>query len=157
MIIGVISDSHGDFAAIEKAAAAVGAADLWVHAGDCSEDGDHLRKLTSAPVISVKGNCDCSSDAKIDEFFEAGGKSFWLTHGHRHRVKLGISELKWWGRQYQVDVIIYGHSHIPQINKDDGILIFNPGSAAYPLHSKRPTCGVIVVNDHSLEAEIIEF
>jgi len=156
MIIGVVSDTHGDYAAIERAAAAVGLADLWLHAGDCSEDGRILGKITGMPVISVKGNCDGSADAKVDEFFEAGGKAFWLTHGHRHHVKLGTSELKWWGRQYQVDVIIYGHSHIPEITNDEDLLVVNPGSAAYPQKSEHPTCAVITINDNYFQAKIIE-
>lgn len=156
MRIGVISDTHGDCSAVEKAAAAVGPADLWLHAGDCSQDGEFLRDLTGVPVIAAKGNCDGSGDAKVDEFFEVAGKAFWLTHGHRYRVKQGLSELKWWGRQYQVDVVVYGHSHISDIVRDENLLIFNPGSAAYPQQSRWPTCGVIVINDNCVEARIIE-
>jgi predicted phosphodiesterase len=55
-----------------------------------------------------------------------GGRKIWLTHGHRYHAKERVGELLWWGRQYGVDAVVYGHSHIPDRTWQDGILLFNP-------------------------------
>jgi len=58
MNIGVISDTHGDAAAIRRVVAAVGPVDMWLHAGDYSKDANILAALTGLPVTAVAGNCD---------------------------------------------------------------------------------------------------
>ncbi|MCX7781764.1 MAG: YfcE family phosphodiesterase, partial [Negativicutes bacterium] len=94
---------------------------------------------------AVAGNCDGATTAKIDEFIEAQGKRIWLTHGHRYQVKDRLKELVWWSRQFGADIVIYGHSHRPEIKWEEGILIFNPGSAAYPRQAKIPTLGLLEI------------
>ncbi|NLC44956.1 MAG: metallophosphoesterase family protein, partial [Clostridiales bacterium] len=52
-----------------------------------------------------------------------------------------------------VDVIIYGHSHIPKEEKLDGVLYFNPGSAG-PKRFRLPVClGKIKIIDGELVTE----
>lgn len=147
MRIGVISDTHGNIPAIRRAIAAVGPVDMWLHAGDFSQDANALAEFTGIPVVAVAGNCDGATDAKIDEFIEAGSKRIWLTHGHRYEVKKRIHELVWWSKQFGADIVVYGHSHWPEIRVEDGIVIFNPGSAAYPRQAKIPTVGLLEIND----------
>ena len=36
--IGVVSDTHGDFQALEQVLDQAGEVDLWLHAGDYSQD-----------------------------------------------------------------------------------------------------------------------
>lgn len=156
MRIGVLSDSHGSQAAIRRAVAAAGSVAMWLHAGDYSQDARRLADLTGLPVTAVAGNCDGVTDAKIDEFIEVGGRKIWLTHGHRYHAKERSGELLWWGRQYGVDVVVYGHSHIPDISLQDGILLFNPGGAVHPRGGHPPSCGVLVIAGGEVAAEIIE-
>lgn len=156
MRIGVLSDSHGSQTAITRAVAAAGPVDMWLHAGDYSQDARRLADLTGLPVTAVAGNCDGVTAAKIDEFIEAGGRKIWLTHGHRYHAKERCGELLWWGRQYGVDVVIYGHSHVPDISLHDGVLLFNPGGAVHPRCGHPPSCGVLVIAGGKIEAEIIE-
>ena len=156
MRIGVISDTHGDRASIKQAVKVVPNADIWLHAGDYSQDAAYLASLVAVPVFAAKGNCDGQTSAKIDEFVEAAGKKIWLTHGHRYSVKQGAGDLIEWGRQYEVDIIIYGHTHIPDQLWYEGLLIFNPGSAAEPRVGSG-TCGVIeITNDGKIRDRIIE-
>jgi len=156
MRIGVISDTHGDRASINQAVKVVPNADLWLHAGDYSQDAVYLAGLVTVPVFAAKGNCDGQTSAKVDEFIEVAGKKIWLTHGHRYSVKQGAGDLIEWGRQYEVDIIIYGHTHIPDQLWHEGLLIFNPGSAAEP-RAGFGTCGVIeIANDGKIKGQIIE-
>ncbi len=156
MRIGVISDSHGSMAALRKAAAAAGPVEMWLHAGDYSQDAPRLAALTGLAVTAVAGNCDGVTDAKIDEFVEVGGRKIWLTHGHRYHAKERAGELLWWGRQYGVDAVVYGHSHIPDRTWQDGILLFNPGGAVHPRGGFPASCGVLIVAGGDIRAEIIE-
>lgn len=142
MKIGVISDTHGDQAAIHQVVRLLTHVDMWLHAGDCSQDAECLRNLVTVPVIAARGNCDGHTTAKIDEFVEVHDRKIWLTHGHRYGVKQSTQDLVEWGKQYEVDVVIYGHTHIADNHWCEGILIFNPGSA-YGSHA---TCGVLDID-----------
>ncbi|WP_346355964.1 metallophosphoesterase [Azotosporobacter soli] len=156
MKIGVVSDSHGQRAALKVAAQALGEVDLWLHAGDCSQDASALAEVSIAPIIAVKGNCDGSVQTKADEFITLSGCRLWLTHGHRHGVKWNCDELVWWAKEYQVQGVIYGHSHLPDCHWEDGVLLLNPGSVALPRQG-RASCALLEVTDEGvLTARIIE-
>lgn len=155
MKIGVISDTHGNKASMNKAVTLAGTVDFWLHAGDYSSDADYLAEMTGLPVTAVAGNCDGLTDSKIDEFIAAGGKTIWLTHGHRYQAKARSSELAWWGRQYEADVIIYGHSHIADISWVDDILLFNPGSTYHPRGGGEKSFGILTIDGGRIDAEII--
>ncbi|MBP2626813.1 MAG: phosphodiesterase, family [Firmicutes bacterium] len=148
MRIGVISDTHGDQATIRQVVKMLSNVDMWLHAGDYSQDAECLRNLVTVPVISAKGNCDGNTTAKIDEFVEVGDHRIWLTHGHHYGVKKSTQELVRWGKQYEVNVVIYGHTHVPDNQWHEGILIFNPGSA-YGSHA---TYGILDIDD---EAQVV--
>lgn len=152
MRIGVVSDSHGDHQAIARVVAAAGRVDLWLHAGDCSQDAAWL---TGARVIAAAGNCDGRAAAKPDEFFEAAGKKIWLTHGHRYQVKQGSKELSWWGRHYAVDIVVFGHTHNPLIEAAPDLLLVNPGSVARPNSGAYPTYAIIEIVDEQASATIL--
>ena len=157
MRIGVISDTHGNIPAIRRAIVAVGPVDIWLHAGDFSQDANALAEFTGLPVTAVAGNCDKEATAKIDEFIEVAGKRIWLTHGHRYQVKERVKELVWWSRQFGADIVIYGHSHWPEIIEEAGILVLNPGSAAYPRQAKIPTAGLLeITGDGQVRSSLIQ-
>lgn len=157
MKIGVMSDTHGDQAAVRQGIKAAGPMDMWLHAGDYSQDASYLAKLVNVPVFAARGNCDGQATAKIDEFIEVAGKKIWITHGHRYGVKQGVSQLVEWGRHYEVDIVIYGHTHIPDSRWEENLLVFNPGSAAEP-RSGYGTCGILNI-DHEgkITGEILVF
>jgi hypothetical protein len=51
-------------------------------------------------------------------------------------------------REFQhVDLIIFGHSHIPLETKKNGVLLFNPGSYRRS-YSYRGTVGIIEIADN---------
>lgn len=151
MIVGIISDTHGSHSAIEQAVRALPDADCWLHVGDCSQDAQWLRQITHVPVYTARGNCDgYIADAKIDEYRELGGKRVWLTHGHHYDVKYGLRELVYWAEQYEADIVVFGHTHIPTIESSGGKYFVNPGSARYT-----KTCAKIVIENETVTAEIL--
>ena len=146
MKIGVISDTHGDRHSLEKAVSRMGVVDLWLHAGDLSQDGRILGELSGLPVVAVAGNCDGRTAAMPDEFAEFAGSRLWLTHGHHYQVRRGLAELQFWARRYEVQAVIYGHTHLPSIHWDQDLLLFNPGSASQPRGGFSASCGLLTVS-----------
>ena len=56
-----------------------------------------------------------------------------MTHGHTYHVKYGLSELKMSARSAKADILLYGHTHDPYTEYDDGLYIMNPGAVlGYP-------------------------
>ncbi len=153
MKLGIMSDSHGSIEAIKKAVRLAGEVDMWLHAGDCSKDIEHLGHTD---VIAVSGNCDGTTTCNSDEFIEREGVCIWLTHGHRYKVKNGVSELLWWANQYKADIVVYGHTHIPQNKFLNGVLLFNPGSVTYSVPGEKPTFGILEIGQGKIhKAKII--
>lgn len=155
MRVGVVSDTHGSEASVQKVIKAAGAIDLWLHAGDNSQDGELFSRLTGVPFFAAKGNCDGMTTAKIDEFVQIGSKKIWLTHGHRYGVKESQHELLWWAKDFEVHAVIYGHTHIPDCQWVDGVLLFNPGSVTYPRFGKG-TFGTLDIQGDKIEPYLIE-
>lgn len=151
MIIGIISDTHGSIEAVERAVRTIQDADCWLHAGDYSQDADSLRRIAGVPIYTARGNCDSyETDAKIDEYIALGSRQCWLTHGHHYDVKHSIRELVYWANQYEADIVVFGHTHIPMIEQQAGKYLINPGSARYG-----QTCAKLVLTSERIVAEIL--
>ncbi len=121
MQIGVISDTHGLLR--PEAVAALRGSDRILHAGDVGDPGilDRLREL--APVTAVRGNIDRETWAAAlpeTELVEVEGVSLYMLHD------LARLDLK--PEAAGIRVVIYGHTHQPEIEERNGVLYFNPGS-----------------------------
>jgi len=138
---------------IEKA----GTVDLWLHAGDYSYDADFIRKVTGLPVWTVAGNCDGRAKDKPHEVIELEGHRIWLTHGHRDRVKhWGSEALLAQSFNYGADIVVYGHTHRPDIFRSTGVLIVNPGSPSEPRSEPFGTFAVIEIQGTEVEATLVQ-
>jgi putative phosphoesterase len=119
--IGIISDTHGLLR--PEAERRLAGVDHIVHAGDIGrpEIVDALRKI--APVTAIRGNVDTGEWAREyadTELVRLAGKSIYILHDLK---TLHIDP------RADTDVIVSGHSHVPKIQRIDGILYLNPGSA----------------------------
>src|SRR5215210_8710932 len=101
-------------------------ADLILHAGDLM-DPALLDELSAyAPVLAVRGNLD-PPEAKLPDVveFEFGGVRIAMIHdsgpkkGRRNRMRRRFPEAR---------IVVFGHSHIPWREDEDGLLLLNPGS-----------------------------
>ena len=123
--------------------------DLIVHAGDFTETAvlEGLRALKE--MKAVCGNMD-STMIKMalprKELFVAAGKKIGLIHGWG--TPLGIAG-RVRGEFDDVDVIIFGHSHLSCNERIRGTLMFNPGRC-------RDSYGLLTIAA-SISAEIIRF
>lgn len=125
MVIGLISDTHGQVrASVHTALAGV---DTILHAGDVGGDDVLDELMLIAPVVAVRGNCDDPNDARLVGMIERrfDGVRVHVSHGH----ELGAPTPERLAEAYDADVIVYGHTHRQRLEVVDGRLIVNPGAA----------------------------
>lgn len=149
MILGVISDTHGLLR--PEAVEALRGSDRILHAGDIGDVAilDALAKV--ALVTAIRGNVDATPWARSlpkSEVIEAGDISIYMLHD------LGQLDLKPAAAGFRV--VIYGHSHQPKIEENNGVLFFNPGSAGPRRFSLPVSVGRLVIESGEVRAELIE-
>ena len=158
MKIGIISDSHDDLAAIARAVAFFNAEQVVqvLHAGDIvSPFTFELFRELRAPLGGVYGNND-GDRLLLRE--RSGG----ALHVQPHFVTLDdmrgviVHEpllVKSLAHSGDFDLVIYGHTHVPDVHREGTTLVVNPGKAAY-LNKGRAT--VAVLETLTREARIID-
>lgn len=129
MKVCVVSDSHGMTERIEQVIRRHPNMDLIIHAGDHADDAKAVLDFT---VKTVSGNCDHPASAATEELFELHGIRLLVTHGHKYRVKESLLPLLYRAKEAEADIVVFGHSHVPVIIEEEGILLLNPGSLSYP-------------------------
>jgi uncharacterized protein len=148
MRIGVISDTHGLLR--PEAAAALAGCSHILHAGDVGSDTllDALRAI--APVTAIRGNVDhggVCGKLPATETVELDGKMIHMIHAREdldlHPHSAGIA------------VVIFGHSHQPEISWANGVLYFNPGSAGPRRFTLPVTIGILECGPNTLTPSII--
>lgn len=155
MLIGVLSDTHGDLRRIEVCLSALSNVDCFLHAGDFYEDAQKIARVSGLKVIGVTGNCDYMVKGPSEEMIVLGGKRLYLTHGHIYRVKRDLRLLIQRSKALGADVTVFGHTHLPLLSKRDGILFLNPGSLHSPRRGYSPSCGLLEISKTTVKARII--
>ncbi len=129
MRIGVLSDTHIHLAEEipAKVVAAFSDVDLIIHAGDFVGSGVLEGLKIIGEVRAVHGNVDSITLRNMlpeKEIFTIEGRKIGITHGWGSPNGIQDRVL---GRLGEVDIIVYGHSHIARIEKIGNVLFFNPG------------------------------
>lgn len=132
----VFSDSHSGLSFMRRCCEALHP-DGILHLGDHYDDGEVIRDaFPQANIWMVPGNCDrYRAPIHAQEILTPiiGGVSFYLTHGHLHRVKSTLFALLRDARAAGAQVVLFGHTHQAYLNREeeDGLLVMNPGSCGY--------------------------
>ncbi len=131
MRVAVISDSHGAGHIVDRIIRREGGADIFIFLGDKTDDiEDFTYEYTDKRFYVVSGNCDFLPQYPYTAVIEAAGVKIFACHGHTLGVKGGNGSLIKAARQADCQIALYGHTHIPNIQYDDGLYIVNPGSCA---------------------------
>ncbi|MDD6572013.1 MAG: metallophosphoesterase [Thermoflexaceae bacterium] len=128
----IISDSHGMRSSIQKVFERVGQMDMVIHLGDICGDESYIRENAGCKVWMVAGNNDYHTDLNREEIIEIGTHRALLTHGHRSYANYRTDILEEEGRTMGMDIVMFGHTHVPLIRQENGLYLINPGSLAYP-------------------------
>ena len=159
MKLFIFSDIHGIVTNLEKLKNAIEnespnkivvLGDLYytgpTYTGDAEVASFQVHKFLQSKkdmIVAVKGNCDSPVDVKASDFpmtdglmmIEADDTVLFFAHGNEHsksrnaKVPAGCN-------------LIYGHEHIPYIEKQDGITYVCVGSVSLPKENNPPTYAV---------------
>ncbi|MGQ9630730.1 MAG: metallophosphoesterase [bacterium] len=159
--LGIISDTHDNLNAIRKAVDAFRERGV----GAVIHGGDFVAPFAIVPfkgvpfkIHAVFGNNDGEKLGLIKKFAEIGGE----VHSGMHKFEMGgrailamhdPQEVEALASSGRYDIVIYGHTHEPEIKKVQDTLVINPGDGSGWVKGKST---VAVVDLESMEAEIID-
>lgn len=135
MRLGLVSDSHGELENLREAARRLRdewRVDILVHLGDECEDAAVLREHPGAEVIQVPGvYCEHYRDPAITNRIlrEINGYRVLFTHtrdAHANDLP-GDPDPAALAARAEVDIVAFGHSHIPEVRLEGKVLWINPG------------------------------
>lgn len=149
MRVLIVSDTHRRVENLLQVLENEGKFDMVIHCGDAEGLSDEVRTRIRCPLYIVAGNNDFFSDLQRELVFNIGKYRVLLTHGHHYRVGFGTEFLVIEAKARDIDIAIYGHTHMPKMDVEDGVILLNPGSISYPRHMGRvPTYIIMDVDDN---------
>jgi putative phosphoesterase len=148
--VAVISDTHlprGTRALPQECLQLIAEADLLLHAGDfvSAQFLQELQKL-GPPVAGVCGNMDEQALKQLlpkQRVVEVDGLQIGMVHdpGPRQRREARLA-----ARFEDCAAVVYGHTHVPQVERFQHLWVLNPGS---PTERRRaPAHSMIVLSIH---------
>ena len=179
MKTGLISDTHSPAMGKhppDEVALAFADVDLILHAGDIYTSAclDWLEEI--APVLAVEvPPAPCFGDPRVarKRVVDIGGRPVGLVHdlvilGHGFEVAPGIMErqvaddepLADYLEQFfgeRVEAVVFGDTHIPMVERHQGILFVNPGSPTLPRQRRElGMVGIMETDENGHEARIVQ-
>ena len=147
MRVGVLSDTHGLLR--PRVMTLLQGCDRILHAGDVGGAEVLSRLRETAPVEAVRGNTDSGPDAEnlpLSVSGELHGLPFHMIH---RREDIDPSWVK------SVRLLIFGHSHRPELEWQSACLLLNPGSCGPRRFSYPLTLAIVTVSDGRIVPEIL--
>lgn len=147
MKILVLSDSHGNVSHMVQAVETE-RPDMIFHLGDCWRDAERLRsQIPDIPLQQVPGNCDFLPEEPAEQLLCLEDKRILLCHGHTYRVKQSLLLAGYAAEEKELDLFLFGHTHMPLVDMRGKTFFLNPGSIGDRL---RPTYGVVTIEHGKL-------
>lgn len=130
----VLSDTHGEMSKMFSAVDYIKALDpdAVIFLGDIVSDAAALKTELRVPFYIVQGNCDGYSAHPATDVVEAEGVRIFICHGHQYSVKESPQRLVWAAQERECSVALFGHTHRQYLDREDGVLLMNPGSLTRP-------------------------
>lgn len=158
MKILAISDTHGELGKVYEVYRNIRDVDMILHMGDMLRDAEDLASRLDIPVIGVKGNMDgARTKEACTHIEETEAGLIMMTHGHVDGVNYDITNLVYRGMEEGARIILFGHTHIPYLEKTDELIIMNPGSLTRPRDGSDGSYGIIDIDGNEINAEIIYY
>jgi putative phosphoesterase len=164
MKIGVVSDSHGHIENLRRAAQDMheAGAEVIVHLGDDYDDVKALSEQEGTAIVHVPGVFstyyqDPGIPNRVIEEWE--GVRVLLTHtpeAHKNDLPTDLDPAAVVARE-EVRVVLFGHSHIPEVREKEGVLWVNPGHVkdddkkGYP-----PTYALLEITGTKIRVRIVD-
>lgn len=147
MRVGVLSDTHNLLR--PRVLELLAGCERILHAGDVGDLRllEPLRRI--APVVAIRGNTDTGETAAALPESLAGdlnGLSFRMVHRREDADPAWLPGLA---------LLVYGHSHQPEISWHGSCLLLNPGACGPRRFHLPLTLAILRVADHRIVPEIL--
>ncbi|RJX21618.1 MAG: YfcE family phosphodiesterase [Desulforudis sp.] len=145
MIIGIVSDTHDNLHGWNSALEIFQRekVELILHCGDILEahakaESSLCRAMNSSPipVLAVRGNVDANDHVALLNFpvvplvlVQDGPNRIIAVHGNLLADKASAYRQ---ATSLSARFLVRGHTHIPEIERKNGVYLLNPGSAGSP-------------------------
>jgi putative phosphoesterase len=157
--VGVISDTHlprGTRALPDECVRLLGGADLILHAGDFVSVAffEELKRI-GPPVEAVSGNMDepaLKTSLPKQRVVEVGGLRIGMVHDAGPRAG---REARLAARFEDCAAVVYGHTHLPQVEQFQHVWVLNPGSPTERRKAPTHTMLVLQIGGGRLTPELV--
>ena len=126
--LALVSDSHGRPDTLKAVAGRLERCEALCHLGDLVSDGKRMSQMLGVSLHGVRGNCDGWENAPEEIVLNVAGHKLLLCHGHRYGVKESLTRLYLRGQEAGADIVLYGHTHLPRVERNGPMLLINPGA-----------------------------
>ena len=148
MKVLIVSDTHRKndnyFKAVDKVKP-----DLVIHCGDAEGSEYVLTQAVECPVQIVLGNNHFFSYLPKELELKLGAYKVWVTHGHTYYVSMGNEAIKREAAARGMDIVLYGNTHRPEVDRKGKVIAVNPGSLSYPRQEGRRPSYIIMEADEN--------
>lgn len=156
LAVGVIADTHGKLS--EKVFESLSGVSYILHAGDIGRL-EVIRALEDiAPVYAVAGNEDHRGLGRLfpsERELTFLGHKLLLVHNLGPMPELAHPHIMEKVARDHIDIIVFGHSHLPTNEIQGEVLYFNPGSSSVPRFGLSPSVGILTLAKGEAFGEII--
>ncbi len=146
MRVGVLSDTHGLLRPVVLDRLA--GCECILHAGDVG-DPEILRRLSAvAPVEAVRGNMDLRELAQLPEEIagDLAGLPFRMAHRREEATTGDLSRFR---------LVVFGHSHRPELEWRRECLLLNPGACGHRRFRLPLTLAILTILEGRIVPEIV--
>jgi putative phosphoesterase len=130
---------------------------LILHAGDVGHASVPQSLEQVAPTVAVRGNADPLDLIEMlpdRVWFEVGSRTVLLLHGHHGKTAVKAARA---AANPGIDLIVFGHSHKPLIDREGCSILFNPGSPTERRWNPHFGVGLVRVSDAEIDPELVLF
>ena len=138
----IVSDSHGNYAALDELLKKYPNMDLYLHAGDLEADAQSIR-----PFDCVRGNCDYFSDLPERRIIHTPYGA--LLMQHRPEPPLNII------KEYKVKIFVYGHTHRRKYEEKNGIIYINSGAISFSRDGNELSYSIVEISEDKVKVKFL--
>ena len=147
MKVLIVSDTHKHHENLIRVLEREQNPDLMIHLGDAEGYEDDIADMAGCPLEIVAGNNDFFSTLPREKVLQIGKYKVLITHGHYYYVSSGVEDIIRDAAGRGMDVVMFGHTHRPLIERMKGVIALNPGSLTYPRQEgKKPSYALMEID-----------
>ena len=144
----LVSDTHGYDENLYQVLEKEKPINMLIHCGDSEGSMQRISWKANCSCCFVRGNNDYDYQMPYDVNLSIEGYKVLVTHGHRQHISYGLDRLGLHAQLEGKQIVMFGHTHRPMIDRVSGILFLNPGSLTYPRQENRkPSYIVLTISD----------